>query len=70
MSIAVLDKFRSARSLEEEFGVDPGVATTKPEYTEVFNGGGSELEGLRRLGGHAQVERILCIRHGHLGAWS
>ena len=38
----VLDKLRSALSLEEEFGVDPGVVTTKPEYTEDFNGGGSE----------------------------
>ena len=25
--------------------MDPGVATTRPEYTEVFNGGGSEGEG-------------------------
>ena len=32
-SIAVLDKLRSARSLVEEFGVDPGVARTKLEYT-------------------------------------
>ena len=65
-SKTVLDKPRSARSLEEEFGMDPGVATTKPEYTKVFNGGGSEGEGLRRLDGHAQVDRILC-RHGHPG---
>ena len=55
-SKTVLDKLRSARSLEEEFGMDPGVATTKAEYTEVLNGGRSEGEGLRRLGGHAQAE--------------
>ena len=34
-SITVLGTLRSACSLEEEFGVDPGVTTTKPEYTEV-----------------------------------
>ena len=65
-SITVLDKLRSARSLEQEFGVDPGVATKKPEDTEISNGGGSDGEGLGRLGGHAQVERIQCIRHGTL----
>ena len=43
------------------------MATTKPEDTEVFYGGGSEGKGLRRLGGHAQVERILCIQHGYPG---
>ena len=39
-STTFLDKLRSARSLEEELGVDLGVATTKLKYTEVFNGGG------------------------------
>ena len=38
---SVLDRPTSARSLEEEFGVDPGVATTETEFTEVLNGGGS-----------------------------
>ena len=42
---AMLDKLRSARSLEEEFSVDQVVAT-KTEYTEVFNGGGSGSSGL------------------------
>ena len=56
---AVLDKPRSARSLEEEFGVDLGVATTEMEYTEVPNGGGKGGRGLQRLGGHAHVQRIL-----------
>ena len=65
-SITVLGKIRNARSLEEEFG-DPGVTTSKPEYTEVFNGGGSEGEGLQQLGDHAQVERTLCIRHEYPG---
>ena len=50
------DKPRSEGSLEEEFGMDPGVATTEAEFTEVLNGGGS---------GHAQVERTLCIHHAH-----
>ena len=31
---AVLDKPRSSRSLEEEFGVDPGVGATEAEYNE------------------------------------
>ena len=53
----VLDKPRSSRSLEEEFGVDPGVATTEAEYTEVLNGGGSGGRGVQRLGGHALVQR-------------
>ena len=42
---AVLDKPTSSRSLEEEFGVDSGVATTETEYTDVLNGGGSGGEG-------------------------
>ena len=33
------------------------------EYTEVLNGGGSGWRGLQRLGGHAQVQRILRTRH-------
>ena len=66
-SITVLCKLRSARSLEEEFGVDLGVTTTIPKCTEVFNGSGSELDGLRQLGGHDEVERILCTRHGYPG---
>ena len=37
--------------LDGEFKVDQGVATTKPEYTEAFNSGGSEGEGLQRRGG-------------------
>ena len=40
-STTVLAKFTSARSLEEEFKVDQGVATTKTEFTEIDNGGGS-----------------------------
>ena len=39
-SASVLDKPRSARSLEK-FGADAGVATTEAEHTEVLNGGGS-----------------------------
>ena len=62
----LLNEPRSSQLLEKEFGVDPGVATTKPECTEDVNGG-SEGRGLRRLGGHAQVQRILCVRHGYLG---
>ena len=42
---AVLDKPRSSCSLEEEFGVDPGVATTETGYTGVLNGGGSGGRG-------------------------
>ena len=48
----VLGEPRSPRSLEKEFGVDMGWATTETKYTEVYDGG-SEGEGLRRLGGHA-----------------
>ena len=33
----VLDKPRSSRSLEEEFGVDLGVATTETQYTDVLS---------------------------------
>ena len=51
----VLDKPRNSRSLEEEFGVGPGVATSETEYTEVLNGGGSGGRGLQRLGSHAQA---------------
>ena len=47
---AVLDKPRSSRSVEREFGVDPGVATTETEYTQ-------------RLNDHAQAQRILRTRH-------
>ena len=47
--------------------MDQGVATTKVEHIEVFNGSGPEWKGLHRLGGHAQVERILCIHHAYLG---
>ena len=38
---AVLDKPRNSRSLEEEFEVGPGVASSETEHTEVLNGGGS-----------------------------
>ena len=55
------------RALEEEFGVDAGVASTEAKYTEVLNGGGSGGEGLERLGGHAQRQRILRTRHDCLG---
>ena len=41
--------------------MDPGVATTRPEYTEVFNGGGSEGEGPRRHGGHAQFYASVMV---------
>ena len=44
---AVLDKPRSSRSLEEEFGVDPGVAATEAEYIEALMGSGSGGEGLQ-----------------------
>ena len=37
---AVLDKPRSSRPVEEEFGVDPGVATAETECTHVLHGGG------------------------------
>ena len=63
----VLDRPRSSCSLEEEFGVDPGVATTETVYSEVLNGGGSGGRGLQRLGGHAQVQRILRTRHEYPG---
>ena len=63
----VLDRPRSSRSLEEEFGVDPGVATTAAEHTEFLNGGGSGEGGLQRLGVHAQVQRILRPRHEYPG---
>ena len=63
----VLDRPRSSRSLEEEFGVDPGVATTETEHTEVLNGGGSGEGVLQRLGVHAQVQRILRPRHEYPG---
>ena len=43
------------------------MAKTKPEYVEVFNGGGTGGGGLRRLDGHAQVERSQHIRHGYPG---
>ena len=59
---SVLDRPRSARSLEEEFGVDLGVAT-EAEYTEILNGGGSGGGGLQRLGGHAQEQRFQRTRH-------
>ena len=39
--LAALDKPGSSRSVDEEFGVDPGVATAETEYTDVLNGGGS-----------------------------
>ena len=48
--------------------LDPGVTTTKTRvHRGFFSSGGSEGEGRRRLGGHAQVERTLCIRHGYPG---
>ena len=65
----VLDRPRSSRSLEEEFGVDPGVATTEAEHTEVLNGGESGEGGLQRLGVHAQVQRILRPRHEYPGVF-
>ena len=54
---------RSSRSVEEEFGVDPGVATMETELTDVLHGGGSGRGGVQRLNGHAQVQRIPRIRH-------
>ena len=57
---AVLDKPRSSHSVEEEFGVDPGVATTETEYIEALIGGGFG-------GGHARVQRILSTRHENPG---
>ena len=48
-TLAVLDKHEGSRSLEEEAGVDEGVATT-------------EAEGSGRLGGH-EVQCILRTRH-------
>ena len=65
--VAALDKPRSSRSLEEEFGVDPGVATTGTEHTEVLNCGGSGGGGVQRLSGHAQVQRIQRTRHERPG---
>ena len=67
---AVLDKPRSSRSAEEDFGVDPGVATTETPYTDVLNGGGSGGGGggVQRLNGHAQVHCILRARHECPGA--
>ena len=52
-----------SRSPKEEFGVDPGVATTETEHTEVLNGCGSGGGGVQRLGGHAQVQCIPRTRH-------
>ena len=63
----VLDRPRSSPSLEEEFGVDPGVATTETEHTEVLNGGGSGEGVLQRLGVHVQVQRLLRPRHEYPG---
>ena len=61
--LAELDRLRSARSLEEKFGVDRGTASTKTEYVEVLTDGGSGEEGLHRLGGHAHVQHIRRTRH-------
>ena len=52
----VLDKPRGLRSLGEEFGVESGVATKEAEYNDALDRGGT---GIQRLGGHAQVQRIL-----------
>ena len=54
-------------TLDEEFGVDPGVATTETEHTDVLNGGGSGGRGLQRLGGHAQMHCILRTHHEYFG---
>ena len=62
-SASVLDKPKNARSLEEELGMDAGAATTEAEHTEVLNGSGSGRGEPERLGGHAQVQRILRTRH-------
>ena len=64
---AVLHKPRNSRSFKEEFGVGRGVATSEAECTEVLNGGGSGGRGLQRLGGHAQVQRILRARREYPG---
>ena len=39
--VAVLDKPRNSRSLEQEFEVGQGVASSETEYTEVLHGDGS-----------------------------
>ena len=59
----VLDEPRSSQSLEKEFGVDMGRATTETKYTEVLNGGRPRGVGLPRLGGHAPMQRILHTHH-------
>ena len=51
-----MDKRRCARSAEEEVGVDPCVATTRSEYTQVVNRGGSGGSWIRGLDSHAQGE--------------
>ena len=43
--------------------MDAGGATTEAECTEVLNGNRSGEGGLQRLGGHAQVQRILRTRY-------
>ena len=58
-----VDRRRCARSPEEEVRVDPGLATTRSEYTQVVNGGGSGGGGLRRLDNHAQGEIGGLERH-------
>ena len=62
---AVLDKPRNSRPLEEEFEVGSGVVSSEMEYTEVLTGGGSG--GPQRLGGRAQMQRILRTRHEYPG---
>ena len=42
------------RSLEEEFGLDPGEAATEMEHADALIGGGSGGEGLQQLGDHAK----------------
>ena len=56
-----------ARSLEEKFGTESGMASTEAERIEVLIGGRSGVEELQRQGVYALVQRILCTRHELLG---
>ena len=59
----VLDRPRSAFSLEEEFGADPGVATTVTNTLRFSAAADQEGEGPAA----AQVQRILRTRHERPG---
>ena len=59
----VPDEPRSSQSLEKEFGVDVGRATTETKYTEVYGGGSGGGGGLPRRSDHAPTQHILHTHH-------